>query len=394
MNDGSNTCSRCGRELTTDFERTVPALCAACLGVAPPPGAGTPPPAAARDPLVGQMVGEFEILERLGGDVAGGVYKARQTSLGRVVALKLLAETARADAEAVARFVREAEAAAVVKHRHLVGVHYAGCAGERHFIAMKFVAGESLAAVLEREGSLPPDRALGLMTQLAEALEALHAAGVIHGHIEPSNILITPGGEAKLVDFGLARRAGVRSRAPLPPAEARLYYPPEAARRKPLDERADLFLLGATIYHAIAGRPPLDGATAEARALQYARKDAPPLSDIVPTAPMALCRVIGRLLRRKPGDRYPSAADLLDVLERIESALSRPQAETSRVRRGRPGLSRAERRAARRGEKAAGPMTLAERAEAKKRQERQVAIIIGAVFLIVGIIVVLLIVRW
>ncbi len=391
MNDGSNTCSRCGRELTTDFERTVPALCAACLGV-PDPSAARVSPAPA-DPRVGQMVGEFEILERLGGDVAGGVYKARQTSLGRVVALKLLAETARADAEAVARFLTEA-AAAAVKHRHLVGVHYAGCAGERHFIAMKFVAGESLAAVLEREGRLPPDRALALMTQLAEALEALHGAGVIHGHIEPSNILITPGGEAKLVDFGLARQAGGRSRAPLPPTDARLYYPPEGARRKPLDERADLFLLGATIYHAIAGRPPLDGATAEARALQYARKDAPPLSDIVPTAPMALCRVIGRLLRRKPGDRYPSAADLLDVLERIESALSRPQAETSRVRRGRLGLSRAERRAARRGEKAAGPMTLAERAEAKKRQERQVAMIIGAVFLIVGIIVVLLIVRW
>jgi hypothetical protein len=221
--------------------------------------------------------------------------------------------------------------------------------------------------VLEREGSLPADRVVALMRQVASALAALHGAGLVHCAVQPPSILVTPSGEVKLAGFGLARRRDEVAAGRMPAAllESLLYYPPEAARGKRLDERSDLYLLGATFYHALAGRPPFEGATAEERALQYARKDAPPLNRLLPTAPIPLCLILQKLLRRKPGDRYASAAEVVEALDRIEGLLRRKEDETTRMRR----MPRREGAAA--GEETAERRSPTGRVEARKRRPRK-----------------------
>ena len=366
----SGSCSRCGRPLAEDGA----ALCPQCEGAAQ--ASGSAPAAQEPDPLVGEHIGEFEILEPIASGPSSRVYLARQASLDRVVALKLLAQSAARDPDQVNRFRREADAAASVSHPNVIEIHAVGRQGDHHYIAAEHVAGESLADVLEREERLPADRVVALMRQLAEALAAVHGAGIRHCDIQPANILVASDGSVKLIDFGMARRAGdPAARAPFPSAlQAPVYYPPEAARGKPLDERADLYLLGATCYHALAGRPPFQADSPEERAQLYARKQAPRLGRIVPTAPAALCRLIHRLLLREPDSRCQSASELLDALDRAEAVVSNGEAESPRARRS------------------SAPLTLAERAEVRKRQEKQVLLITAVAFSVVLIVVVVLLI--
>jgi len=391
--DGPPICSRCGSPLAADAVAAGTTLCPRCAASAGEQSFGTE-----LDPLVGQHLDDFEIVGRIGGSPTSDLYKARQKSADRFVALKLLPEHLLEDDGAVARFQTEAEMAAAVSHPNVVRVFSSGCIYHRHFIAVEHVPGESLASVLEREGRLPADRALSLMKEVASALAQAHAAGVIHCDIQPSNILIAASGHAKVTGFGLARRRGesLGPRTPTPLLEARLYFPPEAARAKPLDERSDLYLLGGTFYHAIGGRPPFEGSSVEERALQYARKDVPPLNQIEPTAPVALCLVIQKLLRRRPDERYQSAAEVLERLERIEAVFTRTQAA---ARRREPVWAQPARadgvEAERPEEEPRERLTLAERAEANRKRQMQAAIMCGAALFVtlIGVIVVLVTTR-
>jgi hypothetical protein len=320
-------------------------------------------------PVAGQpVVGDCELLERIGGASTAEVYKARQRSLNRTVAVKLLPADAVQDPQALERFRAEAEILASAHHPNLVDVHWVGRDGGRVFLAMEYVAGETLAARLEREERLPPDEALAVMRQVAGALAAVHDAGIIHCNIQPANILVTAEGDARLIGFHFARRGEAGAKR-TPPAllEKLLYYPPEATRGKRLDQRSDLYLLGATFYHAIAGRPPFEGKTAEERALQYARNEPEALNRLVPTAPMALCMVIHKLLRREPGERYASAAEAVEALGRADAVLGKREGDTSRmVRSGTRSRRRESTPAAEGGE----PKRRTERQEARRKPVR------------------------
>jgi len=187
---------------------------------------------------------------------------------------------------------------------------------------------ETLAALLEREGALSGDRALPLLREATRTLSDAHAAAILHCDLRPGTLLVAGDGRVLLAESALSRRLD-EPRQPDTPATERiaspLYYPPEAAQGLPLDARTDLFLLGATFYHAMTGAPPFDGEDPEARALQYIRHDVPPLEERVPGTPVLLNVLMQKLLRRNPDERYQSAADLLDAVERTERMLQKRQ---------------------------------------------------------------------
>ncbi len=311
-------CWKCGNRLEIDRAGEEQMICPYCQ-------ASLPEPARKRisdgiDPLIGQTLGEFEIIELLGRGGMGAVYKARQGSLDRFVAIKVLSGSLSADDSYVARFSREARAAAAVSHPNIIEVYSIGEDGGRQYIAMELVDGVSLADVLEREGRLAPDRALDVMRQTAAALAEAHNRGILHRDIKPANILLDPKGRVKVADFGLAKRPKTDVTLTLGSQTlgTPLYMPPDAARGRPLDAPSDLYSLGATLYHAVAGQPPFDGQTPTEVILKHVEAPIPPLQELAPDAPPALCGIIHRLLCKDPDDRYPSAEALLEALDGVE----------------------------------------------------------------------------
>ena len=332
-------------------------------------------PGAAADPLVGRRLGDFEVLERIGGGPINAIYRARQQSTDRLVALKVLDEALGGTEFAAARFEAEASAAAAVSHPNVAAIHGWGCEDGRHFMVVELVEGESLADLLARDERLPADRALPLFSQVATALGAVHAAGYIHCGVQPSNVLLAPDGTARLIDFGLARPLdeGLEPGNRGGYLEVPFYYPPEAARARPLDERSDLYQLGGLFYHLLAGQAPFEGVDPEDTALRYARDDVPALGGVLRTAPVALCRLIHRLLSREPDARYQTADEVVEALGRIEAVFTRTVA-ARRAQAPEP-----EPRAAEPEPQEPPPRpTIAQRAEAARQQQRRTLIISGA----------------
>jgi len=252
---------------------------------------------------------------------------------------------------------------------------------------------ETLAALVEREGRLSVDSALALMQDVTTSLAEAHAAEWLHGDIQPANVLITPDGRAELINFPEVRegeeaavlvsprnKSGTEPRIPL-------YYPPEVSRGKRLDQLSDLFLLGATFYHALSGRPPFEHANPEDSALLYIRQEAPPLGQVAPGTSVALCCVIHKLLRRKPDERYQTATEVLDALDQIENVIRKTRAAVQRVPAPPPPPKKPE-------PEPEEPLTpAAERAAARQKQQTRLAIILGVAFLGVLAVAVLIMTR-
>jgi len=316
------TCSRCGRAFAG--EPGAGSLCPVCdpTVVLLPEQKGVDP----ADPLLGQALGQFEILELIGRGTMGAVYKAHQVSLARLVAVKVLSEALAADPKFVAHFERQARATAAVNHPNVIAVIEVGEEHGRRYVAMEYVDGESLAALLEREGRVAPARAASLLEQSAAALAAAHHAGVIHYDVKPSNILVDSRGEVRLTDFGMARggEPGTTTSARGHALGAAAYAPPEVATGQPLDARADLYSLGATFFHALAGRPPFEGDDPAAVLLRQATEEAPSLSDLAPDVDRRIVVLIHRLLEKDPGKRPASARALLEEIEELDRSLNPP----------------------------------------------------------------------
>jgi len=321
-------CPRCGHLVEFDPATTQQIVCPNCQATLTPPKSA--PRAQRADPLVGQSLGEFEILELLGRGGMGAVYKARQPSLDRVVALKVL-RSAGVDPTFVQRFGREARAAAAVSHPNIIEIYAVGEDGGHQYLAMELVGGEHLGKLLRRGGPLPAERALALMKQVAAALAKAHAAGILHRDIKPSNILTTADGLVKVADFGLAKRVegDVSVTTAGRTVGTVLYMAPEVAAGKPADIRSDLYSLGATFYHVLTGHPPFQGSGTTEVALKHAQAPVPPLAERAPRVPAVLCRLIHRLLRKSPGERYQSAEGVLTALDRVERRLAAPQDDAS-----------------------------------------------------------------
>jgi Tol biopolymer transport system component len=304
----------------------------------------TPPVVAAAAPGLGagDRLGVFEITSEIGAGGMGVVYRARDTRLGRTVAIKVIGDGAALDPAARERFTREARLVASLNHPHICALYDVGREGDLDFLVMEFVDGETVATRLTK-GPLPPEQALEIATQVGEALAAAHRQGVIHRDLKPANVMLTKAG-AKLLDFGLAKLVDRGPRAvagPAWPAAATRYdsitvpglivgtvqyMAPEQVEGKPADARTDLWALGALIYEMVAGRPPFDGTSAASLMGAILERDPAPLDSLRPGAPPALGRVVEKCLAKDPERRWQSARDLADELKWVAGGGSRAAA--------------------------------------------------------------------
>jgi len=276
-------------------------------------------------------LGGFELVAALGKGGMGTVLKARQVSMDRLVALKILPKKLAENEAFVQRFLREARSAAKLRHPNIVQAYDVGQADGYYFFAMEFVDGEALSEIIRRDGPLEPSRALDVMKQVTSALAAAHKEGIVHRDIKPSNIMLDKEGQVRVTDFGLAKRAegDVEVTADGAVLGTPAYVAPEMAKGGEADGRSDLYSLGATIFCALAGRPPFEGRNFSEVLVKQATEQAPPLATLAPRVDRRLCHIIDRLLRKNPEARYQSAAALLDDLNGLGKlqSVAAPRAE-------------------------------------------------------------------
>jgi eukaryotic-like serine/threonine-protein kinase len=284
-----------------------------------------------------QYFGDYELLERLGKGGMGVVYKARQVSLKRLVALKMILAGQLADEQDIARFHVEAEAAANLDHPGIVRIFEIGQHQGQHYFSMGYVDGESLDARL-KASPLPPCEAAQLMEQVARAVAYAHAQGVIHRDLKPANILVDKNHRPHVTDFGLAKR--VQGDSSLTATGVVLgtpsYMPPEqaAGRIEQINEQSDVYSLGATLYALLVGRPPFQAATSLETLIQVREQESMPLRQLNPKLPGDLETVCAKCLEKDPRQRYNSAHELGEELRRFlsgEPIHARPVGRTERL---------------------------------------------------------------
>lgn len=268
--------------------------------------------------------GDYELLAEVGRGGMGVVYKARQRSLNRIVALKMMVSGRFATRESVQRLRAEATAAAALQHPNIVAIHEIGEAEGQHFFTMDYVAGRSLAEVISdlRFASYDFNRSSRWVRILAEAIHYAHQRGVLHRDLKPSNVLIDADGQPRVTDFGLAKRLNEDSelsasgRAIGSPS----FMPPEQAegKRSAIGPHSDVYALGALLYHLLTGRAPFVGGTLEATLSQVLRDDPIPPRTLNPGIPRDLETICLKCLQKEPAKRYASATELARELDRFE----------------------------------------------------------------------------
>ena len=267
-----------------------------------------------------QILGPYTIDKRLGAGGMGEVYQAYDERLDRWVAIKLIRGEAAEDATARERFRREARAAARLSHPSIVQIHDILESGEGHAIVMELVEGEPLSQRLAR-GPLAIEEAVRLGREIADGLAAAHARGIIHRDLKPDNVMITPEGRAKILDFGLAKTlAGDASLT----ADQRVVgtfrsMSPEQAKGLPLDTRSDLFSLGILLYEMLSGRSPFDGGTALETLTRICTCRQTPLRELSPAIPESLSDLVDQLLAKEPERRPRSARETAQRLARLSA---------------------------------------------------------------------------
>jgi eukaryotic-like serine/threonine-protein kinase len=272
--------------------------------------------------MLGTTISHYRITGKLGTGGMGVVYEGEDLRLRRKVALKFLPEELAGDPDAVRRFRREAETIATLSHAHICAVYDIDEHDGRAFIVMECVDGVNLKTYMARH-ALTTTELVEIARQIANALEAAHAKGVVHRDIKPGNLLVGESGQVKVLDFGLARRfrtsdtdeVGVEgSTIPGRPIGTANYMAPERILQLPLDPRSDLFSLGVVMYEMATGRLPFAGASPSETVSNVLEKNPVALTTLAPQHPKMLETIVNRLLAKQAGDRYRSASDLTSAL--------------------------------------------------------------------------------
>ena len=286
--------------------------------------------------MIAKMLSHYEVLTPIGEGGMGVVYRAVDTRLGRPVAVKVIRHEGTIGPESRKRFIHEARAASALNHPHIVTIYDIGQDGGVDFIAMEYVAGRSLAHVLER-GRLSLEEALKYAVQIADALAAAHAAGIVHRDLKPANIMVGDRGSVKVLDFGLAKLTEPANLSPgdgvttdTGPAEGSLhteegrilgtaaYMSPEQAEGRPADARSDVFSFGVVLYEMTTGRRAFTGATRMSTLAAVLTSEPEPPGRLVPGLPADLEKIVVRCLRKSPERRWQSMADLKVALEDLQ----------------------------------------------------------------------------
>jgi tRNA A-37 threonylcarbamoyl transferase component Bud32 len=328
-------CGKCGRP----FVLTVPAdphdtvaVMALAVPAAPPPQAV---PAAEPQPApreVPETLGGYQILRELGRGGMGTVYLARQMSLDRKVALKVMKPQWANDPTFMARFTREAFAAAQLVHHNIVQIYDIGSDRGVHYFSMEYVEGQSLGDLLRKQGALTPEVAVGYVLQAARGLKYGHDRGMVHRDVKPDNLLLNDQGVVKVADLGLVKTPGAEEPAGQPvalPADADsqltrahtavgtpAYMAPEQARDSShVDARADVYSLGCTLYVLVTGRPPFQGGTALEVITKHAFEAVVPPDAVSEGVPKALSDIIVKMVAKKPAERHADMGEVIAALE-------------------------------------------------------------------------------
>ncbi len=293
----------------------------AAQGAAAPLAAEAP----AGEPGPGRAFGEYEILQRLGGDEGGGVFQARHGTLGRIVALKVLSPQKGQTAEALQRFRRKARILAQLSHPNLVAAYDAGCRDGAWFLAMEYVEGPDLAALVGQRGRLGVSEAVGYARQAAAGLGLAHRHGVFHRNVKPSNLLLGPVGTVKVIGLGLARvdfdaLAGSADFGGEITSPGRVmgtldYMSPEQSEDSTrVDARSDVYSLGCTLYKLLTGQAMYPVKSKMKKVLAHRSAAIPSLCAACPAAPAGLEQVVTRMVAKKPEDRYASMDEVMGAL--------------------------------------------------------------------------------
>ena len=272
--------------------------------------------------LTGRQLGDYQLLRRLGRGGMADVYLAKQGSLRRNIALKILKPDLAKDVSYVQRFQREAQAAANLVQANIVQIYEVGEVQGFHYIAQEYVQGRNLKQYLNRYGAVESVMAINVIRQCALALQKAGELHVIHRDIKPENIMLSTKGEVKITDFGLARINNSAAKQALTSVGITmgtpLYMSPEQVEGSAIDQRSDIYSLGVTAYHILAGHPPFQGDTALVIAVQHVKDTATPLNELRPDIPLGLCQLIEEMMAKNPSDRVDSATQLIKNLRRIK----------------------------------------------------------------------------
>jgi predicted Ser/Thr protein kinase len=266
------------------------------------------------------LLDRYEVGRLLGAGGMAEVFEGRDRLLARRVAIKVLQAQFARDPSFLIRFKREAQAAASLSHPNIVGVYDTGTEDGTHFIVMEYVDGRTLKDVIRAEGPLYPERAAEICADVCSALAAAHARGLIHRDIKPGNVMLTPEGKVKVMDFGIARATTsetiTQTAAVVGTAQ---YISPEQAQGQAVDYRSDLYSVGCCLYEMLTGTVPFTGATPVAIAYRHVREDPTPPHMLNADVPAPLEAICLKAMAKLPDNRYQTAAELHDDLERFRN---------------------------------------------------------------------------
>jgi len=275
-----------------------------------------------QDPLIGTEIAGCKIIKKIGTGGMGSVYKAHHTMLDKPVCVKILAPNLAGDERYVQFFLREARSVARLEHPNIVQVYNVGKENNLHFLVMSYIEGKPLSDIVAQTGGLPLEKALWIFTGILKGLSAAHAQTIIHRDIKPSNILITSDGEAKIVDFGLARKIHEEKQLTVSGEMVGTAYfmAPEQGLGRTVDNRADLYSAAVTLFYMLTAKYPFDGKTSIEVIHKHISEPAPNVLQLRPDVPMWLGTIIERLMKKKPEERFQSAQETLEALSQGGSA--------------------------------------------------------------------------